>query len=74
MEENSTYKRKKTDGLLFGFALIFGIFTIVTLVMSALTIYAIQMREYKARRVEEIRKIGDYLERLIQEAGPDFIN
>ena len=74
MEENANYKRKKTDGLLFRFALIFGIFTIITLVMSGLTIYAIQMREYKARRVEEIRKIGDYLERLIQEAGPDFIN
>ena len=67
-------KRRKTDSLLFRTALVFGIFTVVTLFVSAATIYAIQMKDYKARKVEEIRNIGDYLERLIQDSGIDFIS
>ncbi|MBP5448408.1 MAG: hypothetical protein J6X95_10050, partial [Treponema sp.] len=73
MKSEETLKRKKTDGLLFRFALIFGIFTIITLTISAVTIYAIQMKEYKAQKVEDIRNIGDYLERLIHEAGEEFV-
>lgn len=71
MAENN--KRRKTDGLLFRTALVFGVFTIATLVISSFTIYAIQMRDYKEQKVEDIRSIGDYLERLIQEAGEEFI-
>ena len=66
-------KRAKSDSLLFRVALLFGIFTIVTLFVSASIIYAIQMRDYKAQKVEDVRQIGDYLERLIQEAGEEFI-
>lgn len=70
--ETARTKRSKTDGILFKFALIFGIFTLIILVLSAVTIYAVQMKEYKAQKVDDIRSIGDYLERLIQESGEDF--
>ena len=65
-------KRKKTEGILFQTSIIFGAFILITLVLSALLIYAIQMKEYKAQKVKDIRGIGDYLERLIQESGEDF--
>ena len=65
-------KHKLTNGLLFRTALIFGVFTIVVLIFSCLTIYAIEMKEYKAQKVEDIKSIGDYLERMIQEAGEEF--
>ncbi len=71
--KDENHKQKKTSGLLFSFSLIFGFFTIATLIISAAAIYAVQMREYKAQKVEDIRNIGDYLERLIQESGEDFI-
>ncbi len=73
MADEEKSRRKWTDGLLFRFALIFGLFTIITLAISAVTIYAIQMKEYKAQKVEDIRNIGDYLERLIHEAGEEFV-
>ena len=66
-------KLKATDGLLFKFGLIFGVFTIAAVILSGITVYATQMKAYKAQKVEDIRNIGDYLERLIQESGEDFI-
>ena len=65
--------RKTTDSLLFGTALTFGFFIIVTLLMSAITVYIAQMKAYKAECIQNIRKIGDYLERQIQNSGQDFI-
>lgn len=70
--EGNNYTKRKTDGLLFRFALIFGIFTVAALAGSAFTIYMIQMKDYKAQKVEDIKGIGDYLERMIQEAGEEF--
>lgn len=67
-----TPKRQKKDKLLFRFASLFGAFILATMLFSSITIYAIKMKEYKAQKVEEIRDIGDYLERLIQESGEDF--
>ncbi|MBR5096824.1 MAG: diguanylate cyclase [Treponema sp.] len=67
------FRTRKKDSLLFRVALLSCIFTLVTLFASAATIYAIQMKDYKAQKVEDIRNIGDYLERLIQEAGEEFI-
>lgn len=52
--------------------MIFAIVTIIAMFTSALAIYAIEMKEYKAQRVEDIKSIGDYLERMIQEAGEEF--
>ena len=65
--------RNTTDSLLFGTALTFGFFIIVTLLMSAITVYIAQMKAYKAECIQNIRKIGDYLERQIQNSGQDFI-
>lgn len=64
---------KYTDSLLFKFALIFGIFTIIILILCGITTYNAQMRSYKAQCIDNIRSIGDYLERLIQESGEEFI-
>lgn len=73
MRDEKNKPRKTTDSLLFKTALIFGVFTVITLVMSALTVYATQMKAYKAECVMRIQKIGDYLERLIQDSGQEFI-
>lgn len=64
---------KSTDSLLFKFALIFGIFTVIVLILCGLTTYTAQMKAYKAQCINNIRSIGDYLEHLIQESGEDFI-
>lgn len=64
---------KKTSGLLFKFAVIFGIFTVVTLVMSGISTYFNQMDAYKKECEQNIRNIGEYLDRLMQSEGEDFI-
>ena len=66
--------KKKTDGILFRFALIFVIFTLVSLLLCGGTTYLNQMRDYKSQCLDNIRNIGDYLERLIQDSGDDFIS
>ena len=65
---------KTTDGLLFKFAVIFTVFAIVSLLFSGIRTYMTQMKSYKAQCLENVRNIGDYLERLIQDAGEDFVN
>ncbi|WP_294430724.1 GGDEF domain-containing protein [uncultured Treponema sp.] len=65
--------KKRTDGLLFKFALIFSIFTAFALLSSGLATYFSQMKSYKAQCLYTVKKIGDYLEHLIQESGEDFI-
>lgn len=62
-----------TDSLLLKFALLFGTFTIVTLLISGITTYTSQMKSYKDQCVEKISSIGDYLEQIIQASGEDFI-
>ena len=71
-EKESSIKR--TDGLLFKFALIFTVFALVSLILSGIRTYATQMKSYKAQCLENVRNIGDYLEKLIQDAGKDFID
>ncbi|MCR4939308.1 MAG: diguanylate cyclase [Treponemataceae bacterium] len=65
---------KSTDRLLFKFALIFFIFTIVVLILCGIATYRAQMKEYKAQCIANVRSIGDYMERLIQEKGEEFID
>ena len=50
--------RNTTDSLLFGTALTFGFFIIVTLLMSAITVYIAQMKAYKAECIQNIRIIS----------------
>ena len=66
-------KRKRTEGILFRFVQIFGVFSIVTLFTSGITIYFLQMKAYKAQCVESVQRIGEYLEQLIQDSGNEFI-
>ena len=65
--------RKKTDSLVFKTGIIFLIFTILTLVFSAFSTYYNQQNIYKIQCEENIRNIGEYLARLIQERGDEFI-
>ena len=62
-----------TDSLLLKFAVLFGAFTIVTLLISGITTYTSQMKSYKDQCVEKISSIGDYLEQIIQSSGEDFV-
>ena len=66
--------KKLTDGILFRFVLVFGIFTVTSLALGGIATYASQMRSYKKQCLDSIQKIGDYLERLIQNSGDDFVS
>ncbi len=70
-KENSI---KRTDGLLFKFALIFTVFALISLLLSGIRTYVTQIKAYKAQCLENVRNIGDYLEKLIQDAGKDFVD
>ena len=62
-----------TDSLLLQFAIIFGVFTIITLFISGITMYSSQMKSYKQQCAEKISSIGDYMEHLIQDSGEEFV-
>ena len=63
---------KKTDSLLFKFAIIFAVFTVITLVISGLLTYRSQMISYRQECMNSIREVGAYLENLIVADGDDF--
>lgn len=65
---------KRTESLLFKFGSIFGIFTIVTLVISGFFTYHTQTSLYKAEREESIQQIAAYLEDLLVSDGEDFLH
>ncbi|MCR4908912.1 MAG: GGDEF domain-containing protein [Lachnospiraceae bacterium] len=65
--------KKTTDGLLFKFSILFVIFTVVTLILCAITTYFSQMNTYTQECRDSIREVGDYLESLILADGDDFI-
>ena len=64
---------RKMSGLLFKFSVIFGVFIIAMLVMSGITTYFNQMDSYKKQCEQNIRNIGEYLNRLVCAEGEDFI-
>ena len=72
--DESKFVIKATDSLLFKFALLFAVFTIVVLILCGLTTYNAQMRTYKSQCMSNIRSIGDYLERIVQEKNEEFID
>lgn len=63
---------RKTDGLLFKFAMVFLVFTIVTLVLSGFMTYVSQMGSYKAQCQDRLKQVGHYLESLVLMGGDDF--
>ncbi len=60
-------------GLLFKFSIIFGFFTFISLILSGVMNYANQMKAYKRQCLENVRNIGDYLEKMIQASKEEFI-
>ena len=66
--------RRKTDSLIFKFAMVFLIFTVVTLALSGFMTYVSQMGSYKAQCQERLKQVGHYLESLILTGGDDFKN
>ena len=64
---------RRRRGLLFKFAVIFGMFTIAVLILSGIMNYANQMKAYKKLCLENVQNIGGYLEKMIQSSKDEFI-
>ena len=64
---------KKTDSLLFKFAIIFMIFTLVTLLMSGFNTYYNQTNSYKRQCEDNLQNLAAYLKELLIAEGDDFI-
>lgn len=67
-------KARKTNGLLFKFAIIFIIFTLVTLTFSGIATYYNQNELYKQQCEENLKNIANYLSNLIVMDGEDFLH
>ena len=65
--------RKRTDSLLFRFALMFALFVLLAISMSGVLTFAQQTASYKTEREKSIQQIADYLEKLILQDGEDFL-
>ncbi len=65
---------KSTDSLLFKFAIIFTIFTVVTIIFCGVATYILQTRIYKEQVENKVRNIADYLQVLIKADGNEFID
>lgn len=64
--------RKRTDGLLFKFGIMFFIFTLVTLILCTVMMYINQFQSYRRTCQDNIRKMGKYLESMIMNEKDDF--
>ena len=60
--------------LVVKFAVLFAIFTVVTLILSGIMTYITQMGAYTLQCQDNIRNAGRYLVSLIEQEGDDFIN
>ena len=65
---------KRTESLRFKFTLIFLFYSIFILALSGFTTYENQMKSYKAMRLDDLRDIGFYLEKMIQDSANEFIS
>ena len=66
--------RKKTDSLLFKFAMVFAVFTVVILTMTGLVTYHNQTAAYHLECEERIQKVGRILESLVVAEGQEFLD
>ncbi len=66
-------KTRRTDGILFRFAIIFTIFIVVTVAVSGVSTYINQNRIYQAQCEENIQNIAAYLEDLMALEGEEFV-
>ncbi len=69
---NNTMERK-TDSLVFKFAVVFLDFTIITLIMTGFMAYVNQTKIYRSQCVDRIKEVGSYFEELMVASGDEFI-
>ena len=65
--------RKNSSSLLYRFATIFMVFTIVALLMSGLNVYYNQMSSYKNQKEASLQQVAEYLRELIVADGDNFL-
>lgn len=63
---------KKTDSLVFKFAVIFAIFTLVTVTISGIHTYNVQTDSYREQAKNSITGIATYLESMMQADAHNF--
>ncbi len=62
---NDAVVKRRTDGLLFKFGMIFILLIVVTLCLSGITMYLTETTSFRAQSQERIRQVAKYLESLI---------
>jgi len=65
--------KKLKERLLFKFAFIFTVFTLVATFLGSIMAYVSQTNSYRRAALGNLQCICDYLERMIQESDTDFI-
>ncbi len=71
--ENEITALKRTDSLVFKFAFIFGIISLFSILVCGTVTYLNQIGIIKKNSLRNARNIGDYLEKIIQNSGNEFI-
>ena len=66
-------RMKKTDSLVFKFGLVFVVFSLLILTLSAIAIYRIQERIYQDEVRQNVRHLAEYLQVLIKADDADFV-
>lgn len=64
---------KKKTSLLSDFALIFGIFALIIIIISGYSVYELQKKDYKRQCEDRLRNVTHYLAHLIENEGNEFI-
>ncbi len=75
--ESSISKRDKKEysksgSLIFRFAIIFAVYTLVTIILSGTAAYFVQMRMHKKEVEAEVSKIAEYLSFILSDEALDF--
>lgn len=65
--------KRRRERLVLKFAFIFAIFAMVAMFLGGIMTYLSQTKSYQKAVLQNLRRIGDYLELLIQESGDEFI-
>lgn len=65
---------KKTDTLLFKFAAVFVVFTVITLTVSGLATFKTQTEDYREQCGQNIKNIGRYLADTMAANSEEVIN
>ena len=66
--------RQKSGSLIFRFAIIFAVFTVVTIIMSGIAAYVVQTGMYKNQVEDEVSKVAKYLSLVLADESLDFEN